>query len=211
MDRFIRQRIRFGTRKKNTAELCGRMQIPGLRPVMLILVICLSCTGISIASGYSLECPVFPNDYVKCQDSPGSYQWTCLKDDALNCGSCGLQCDGFTEKCTGGKCVEIVKLTPSFTVTPADGCAPLQVTFKYNIQTSGGISQWYYDFGDGEHDTYHSPTHVYKKTGTFSPSLTVTNVGGKSATYTATNAISVDDCTLMQLANPPPHGGHPCG
>lgn len=46
------------------------------------------------------------------------------------------------------------------------------------------IANWAWDFGDGLSSTLQNPTHLYAAAGTYSVSLTVTNVEGCSDTYT---------------------------
>ncbi len=68
------------------------------------------------------------------------------------------------------------------------GSAPLSVRF-FDLST-GDITVWAWDFGDGAVSSLPLPTHTYDATGTYTVSLTVTNAGG-SDTATATDLISV--------------------
>ncbi|HPD47145.1 MAG TPA: PKD domain-containing protein [Anaerohalosphaeraceae bacterium] len=55
-------------------------------------------------------------------------------------------------------------------------------------QSSGNITNWLWDFGDGKTSTERNPTHVYDKRGTYTVRLTVSGPGG-SDTVTKTDYI----------------------
>ena len=63
-----------------------------------------------------------------------------------------------------------------FSATPTSGIAPLTVDFT--DQSTGQITSWSWDFGDGGTSTEASPTHVYLLPGSYSVSLEVTGPGG---------------------------------
>lgn len=75
-----------------------------------------------------------------------------------------------------------------FGATPTSGTFPLSVAFT--DQSTGSISAWSWDFGDGETSTAQNPTHVYDFAGTFTVTLTVTGPGG-SDVETATDLVTV--------------------
>ncbi len=58
-----------------------------------------------------------------------------------------------------------------FTATPATGSAPLQVVFS-GTSTMSPI-MWRYDFGDGYRSSSQNPSHIFRKPGTYTVSLTV--------------------------------------
>ena len=72
--------------------------------------------------------------------------------------------------------------------TPTSGVAPLTVDFT-DLST-GTITDWLWDFGDGGTAALQNPTHLYTSPGTYSVSLTVTGPGG-SDTTTLTDYITV--------------------
>jgi PKD repeat protein len=76
----------------------------------------------------------------------------------------------------------------NFSATPTSGTAPLTVTFTN--QSSGQVTNWLWDFGDGTSSTAQSPSHTYSSAGSYAPRLTATGPGG-TASRTATTAISV--------------------
>lgn len=76
-----------------------------------------------------------------------------------------------------------------FHITPYDGGpAPLEVFFD-NV-SSGVITSWYWDFGDGGTSDVQSPTHTYEQPGRYTASLTVTGPGGTDTAVRA-NGVTV--------------------
>ncbi|MDZ7670597.1 MAG: S8 family serine peptidase [Gammaproteobacteria bacterium] len=79
--------------------------------------------------------------------------------------------------------------TASFTATPSDGLAPLQVSFNAagSSDPDGTISSYQWDFGDDTQATG-GPTvsHTYEDTGRFTVTLTVTDDDGQSDSATRT-------------------------
>lgn len=84
----------------------------------------------------------------------------------------------------------------NFTAAPLSGTAPLNVAFTDS--STGTITSWLWNFGDGATSTLQNPLHSYA-VGTFSVSLTVTGPGG-------TNTLSRPDLVLVTQAPPPPVG-----
>lgn len=79
-----------------------------------------------------------------------------------------------------------------FNVSDSSGCFPLNVTYNDASNAgSGAISNWAWDFGDGNIATTRQPSHAYTAAGTFSVSLTVTNNYGCSGSIQKTNIINV--------------------
>jgi PKD repeat protein len=75
-----------------------------------------------------------------------------------------------------------------FGASPASGTAPLNVVFTNS--TTGLVTSWAWDFGDGTTSTAQNPTHVYSTPGSYKAVLTATGPGG-AASKTAATAISV--------------------
>jgi PKD repeat protein len=63
-----------------------------------------------------------------------------------------------------------------FVGDPTTGSAPL--TVKFTDQSTGAITSWSWDFGDGATSMQQSPSHTYGSPGTYSVMLTVTGPGG---------------------------------
>jgi PKD repeat protein len=81
-------------------------------------------------------------------------------------------------------------LQAGFTAVPISGPAPLEVTFS---NTSTGVyttSLW--DFGDGTTSTEHHPTHTYSTVGSYTVTLTVSDLNEESS-LTRTDFITVHD------------------
>ena len=96
----------------------------------------------------------------------------------------------------GGICDAIVakfEVPPvaEFTGKPTTGTAPLVVNFT-DLST-GTITQWLWDFGDGSTDTGKSPSHLYRHSGAYSVALTVKNTSG-SDTEAKTGYINISSC-----------------
>jgi PKD repeat protein len=71
-------------------------------------------------------------------------------------------------------------LPPAPTAAFDSSAAPLVVTFT--DQSTGVITDWSWDFGDGETSTDQNPTHTYATHGDYLVTLTVTGSGGVDAT-----------------------------
>ncbi len=76
-----------------------------------------------------------------------------------------------------------------FTGTPTSGDAPLVVCFT--DLTTGQVSAWSWDFGDGGTSTAQSPSHLYETPGTYTVSLTATGLGGPD-TMTKQDYVTAD-------------------
>ena len=74
-----------------------------------------------------------------------------------------------------------------FVASATSGTAPLTVSFT--DKSTGDITSWLWDFGDGSTTTQQNPTHTYDDPGTYTVSLTVTGAGGSD---TKTTTITVE-------------------
>jgi PKD repeat protein len=84
------------------------------------------------------------------------------------------------------------KPSAAFTATPTSGTAPLVVSFTDNsTDGTSTITEWDWNFGDGNISTEENPTYEYATPGTFTVSLTVTSADG-SDTETKTGLITVN-------------------
>src|SRR5215831_6596735 len=75
-----------------------------------------------------------------------------------------------------------------FSASPSSGLAPLTVAFS--DASTGNITAWTWDFGDGTGSTAQSPVHTYTTIGTYTVRLTAIGPGGNN-TVTKTNYITV--------------------
>ena len=68
----------------------------------------------------------------------------------------------------------------NFTANPTSGQAPL--TVRFTDQSTGTISVWDWDFGDGSaHSSAQNPSHTFSSVGNFIVTLTVTGSGGTTS------------------------------
>jgi PKD repeat protein len=82
-----------------------------------------------------------------------------------------------------------VQHVAGFTGSPDAGIAPLTVYFLDESQ--GNISDWFWDFGDGQTSNQRKPDHKYFDPGFYTVSLTVTDAYGPD-TVTKTDYIEVE-------------------
>ena len=97
--------------------------------------------------------------------------------------------------------------TAAFTAMPLSGAAPLTITFT--DQSTGVITAWNWDFGDGASSTLQNLTHTYTRTGSFTVTLTVSGPGGsdteiKPSYITVGNAPPTAAFTAMPLSGAAP-------
>lgn len=82
--------------------------------------------------------------------------------------------------------------TVNFSATPLSGCSPLDVQFTDNSSTSTGtITTWNWDFGDGNLGTGKNPLHLYQTPGTFKVTLSVTTSEGCTKSFSIDNYINI--------------------
>ena len=89
--------------------------------------------------------------------------------------------------------------TASFTATPLEGDAPLEVQFLDT--SSGNPTAWIWDFGDGTSSSAQHPTHTYVTEGTYSVSLTVSTAAG-SDTLFVSELINVGTSIITSVFTP---------
>ncbi|MBI2949647.1 MAG: S8 family serine peptidase, partial [Verrucomicrobia bacterium] len=88
---------------------------------------------------------------------------------------------------TGTASPSVVKA--EFTASPMSGPAPL--TVQFTDQSSGNLSRWDWDFGDGAaHSGERSPAHVYHSPGQFTATLTVTGTVGSTSSKSQLIAVN---------------------
>jgi PKD repeat protein len=82
---------------------------------------------------------------------------------------------------------------PDFSGSVVSGNAPLQITFT--DLTTGTVTAWSWNLGDGTRSTSHNPVHTYLESGIYTVTLKATNTNG-DATVTKTNYITVYDLPI---------------
>jgi gliding motility-associated-like protein len=96
------------------------------------------------------------------------------------------------------------QVTANFSGTPLSGCSPLVVQFT-DLST-GPVTTWFWDFGNGNTSTLQNPGAVYVTPGTYTVSLTVSN-GVTPNTFTQTNYVTVFQNPTAALTNTTPRNG----
>ncbi len=80
------------------------------------------------------------------------------------------------------------KPVASLEASPLSGEAPLEVSFR--DKSTGSISSWRWDFGDGESIDEQNPSHAYQEPGNYRVALEVSGPGGQHA-FTMNESIVV--------------------
>ncbi len=93
-----------------------------------------------------------------------------------------------------------------FSASPTSGCTPLTVVFT-DLST-GSITSWSWDFGDGGTSTLQNPSHEYTSVGTYTVSLTVTGPGGAD-TETKVDYITTSGSPTAAFTADPTSGNCP--
>ena len=80
----------------------------------------------------------------------------------------------------------------AFSAPVISGCAPLCVTFADNTTvTAGAVATWNWDFGDGSTSTASAPTNCYSSEGSYTVTLSVTDIHGCESEIIQNNYINV--------------------
>jgi len=83
--------------------------------------------------------------------------------------------------------------TANFSSNVTEGYAPLTVQFT---DFSENVTEWSWDFGDGNTSSEQGPVHIYSESGVFNVNLTATNENG---TNIKTSKITVDENFIVPL------------
>ena len=105
---------------------------------------------------------------------------------ARACAADGATCSGFSNEVS--TTIPNVAPVAAFAADVVSGTAP--VTAHFADQSTGQISGWAWNFGDGTSASVQSPQHTFTNPGTYSVSLTVTGPGGTNS-VTKTGYIQV--------------------
>lgn len=82
----------------------------------------------------------------------------------------------------------------NFGASVRSGCFPLQIRFTDStVITGGNITNWLWDFGDGNFSSQQNPSHTYQSAGVFNVSLRVRTGAGCTKTVTKPYFIRVFD------------------
>lgn len=89
-----------------------------------------------------------------------------------SCSSTPKPVAAFTAECIDGVLYE---------TSPITGLAPL--TVKFYDRSTGKITEWRWNFGDGGKSTQQAPSHTYTSAGKYTVTLTVDGPGGFDTEY----------------------------
>ena len=76
-------------------------------------------------------------------------------------------------------CITVSEPAPIAAFTPSATSGEPGLTVEFADQSTGPITQWLWDFGDGNLSAEQSPSHTYTEAGLFTVTLTVTGPGGE--------------------------------
>ncbi len=99
--------------------------------------------------------------------SDTSCEWTCAHNDHLVTSIRQLD-DPLSPPATN--------ITANFTANVTTGPAPL--TVRFTDQSTGNVTSWAWNFGDGNTSTEQDPTHIYTAPGSYTVNLTVSSGAG---------------------------------
>lgn len=90
-------------------------------------------------------------------------------------------------------CTSMVECHAEFTYMPDNPAPP---SYQFIDRSTGNISAWQWDFGDGSFSQEQNPLHVFSEPGTYTTCLTVT---GNNCTDTYCMSIVISDTVYLQL------------
>jgi len=93
-----------------------------------------------------------------------------------------------------------------FEGSPRLGCAPLTVNFT--DKSTGTITSWWWEFGDGGTSAEQNPSYTYQNSGDYTVSLTVTGPSG-SDTEIKTDYVSISDVPVADFSGSTTAGCQP--
>ncbi len=146
-----------------------------------------SVTHSGQASGYDWT---IGNGVITGGNGTAEITWSAGSSSPVTIGVTVTDSHGYT--CRDNVAVNVIPLPHAdFTANPSSGCAPL--TVQFNDISSGCLTAWDWNFGDGGTSSQRNPSHRYESPGVYIVSLTVTNSYG-SDTETRPNFISAQNC-----------------
>jgi PKD repeat protein len=103
--------------------------------------------------------------------------------------------------------VVIDTVSAKFMADVTSGCAPVAVQFT--DQSTGPVTSWSWDFGDGTNSTEQNPAHTFAAAGNYTVKLTVTNAANWSSNTTKRNYISIQAKPTAAFTGTPTSGYAP--
>lgn len=89
------------------------------------------------------------------------------------------------------------KVSPTFTVNTTNACSLNQI-LEFT-STTPSANSWFWNFGDGGTSTLQHPTHIYKKDGIYTVSLTTSSLGSGIDSVIKNNYITVSANQTPQI------------
>ncbi len=204
----------------NASSFSYTFATPGSYNVMLTATSSLGCSGsiASIVQVYSNPVVSFATNET-CLNSPtyfsnqssvqgaaiSSYSWSFGDNQQSTqfnpphtyaaAGTYNAVLTAVSDKGCSSSVTKLVEVHPNPNVTfnaGMQGCAPVNAAFVSNASvTSGNVTGWLWNFGDGEISTDAHPLHVFDHTGNYDVTLTVVSDFGCQASYTQSDIIKV--------------------
>jgi len=106
-------------------------------------------------------------------------------------------CSGAT---TNNSYINIVPPAVNFSIDTSSGCVPLTVNFTDLSFSNETITNWYWDFGNGDTSTAQNPTVNYVDTGLFNVTLVIVNVDGCTDTLIMNDFVRVGQPPLLNFS-----------
>jgi PKD repeat protein len=97
--------------------------------------------------------------------------------------------------------------TASFTTDTHIGTSPLTVHFTDT--STGCVTGWYWDFGDGTTSTSQTPTHIYSSLGTYNSQLTTTGDFGDNTSQVTIIYVITSPLPIVNFIGSPTTGSAP--
>jgi PKD repeat protein len=146
------------------------------------------------AAGFMLYCGSASRNYTTKVDvgNTDSHTITTLKEGATSyCAVTAYDSSKAESAYSNEASVAVPYSTPSasFSASPTSGAAPLSV--KFTDTSTGQITSWAWNFGDGTSSTAQHPTKSYANAGTYSVTLTATASNGTKVTATRNGYVTV--------------------
>lgn len=146
---------------------------------------------------------VYQNNALICQTTdPTARQLACTVDinsTPVSYGLTAVQSDGsesilsnlltYTSDSSTTEPTDTTALKAVITATPPTGTAPVTVDFN-GTSSTGSISSFQWDFGDGATATGNTASHAYTNAGAYTTKLTITDAAGQTSIASATVTIT---------------------
>ncbi|GAB4418342.1 MAG: hypothetical protein OHK0039_29670 [Bacteroidia bacterium] len=96
--------------------------------------------------------------------------------------------------------IQIRRTDNGFVADPRGGCAPLPVSFTDTTHSAYPLSQWWWNFGDGQTSTQQHPQHTYADTGRYDVRLITQNQRGCRDTLLKQHYVKAGDLPTAAFA-----------